>query len=51
MYLSANGSCSTNGLDVTYLVNFFKGGPAPIRPDCGQVILKRSKSKVGDNEN
>ncbi len=30
-----NGSGSTNGLDVTYLVNYFKGGDAPINScDC-----------------
>ncbi len=31
----ANGSGETNGLDVTYLVNYFKGGPPPpFQIDC-----------------
>ncbi len=29
-----NGSDSYNGLDITYGVNFFKGGAAPVCPDC-----------------
>ncbi|HBC45968.1 MAG TPA: hypothetical protein DCZ43_02875 [candidate division Zixibacteria bacterium] len=30
-----NGSCSFTGLDITYMVRYFKGGPAPIAcPDC-----------------
>jgi hypothetical protein len=33
-----NASCSYNGLDITYGVNYFKGGdnPAPC-PDCPPV--------------
>jgi len=32
----ANGSCLFNGLDVSYLVNYFKGRSGPPRgcPDC-----------------
>jgi hypothetical protein len=29
-----NGSTSYNGLDITYGVAFFKGGPEPMCPDC-----------------
>jgi hypothetical protein len=29
-----NGSSSYNGLDITYGVAFFKGGPDPMCPDC-----------------
>jgi len=29
-----NGSDSYNGLDITYGVAFFKGGPEPLCPDC-----------------
>ena len=29
-----NGSDSYNGLDITYGVAFFKGGPDPVCPDC-----------------
>ncbi|UCE66786.1 MAG: hypothetical protein JSU85_01890 [Candidatus Zixiibacteriota bacterium] len=29
-----NGSDSYNGLDITYGVNFFKGGPDPLCEDC-----------------
>ena len=30
----ANGSSSYNGLDITFGVNFFKGGALPVCPDC-----------------
>jgi hypothetical protein len=30
-----NGSDSYNGLDITYGVNFFKGGPDPMCSECG----------------
>ncbi|UCC79739.1 MAG: exo-alpha-sialidase, partial [Candidatus Zixiibacteriota bacterium] len=29
-----NGSDSYNGLDITYGVNYFKGGPDPLCPEC-----------------
>ncbi len=36
-----NGSCSFNGLDITYMVNYFKGGdlpvPCPSCPPMGQL--------------
>jgi hypothetical protein len=39
----ANGNCTTNGIDVVYLVNYLKGiGPAPIRPNCDPVIILHS---------
>jgi hypothetical protein len=30
----ANGNCDVNGLDVIYLVNYFKGGEAPLAGYC-----------------
>ncbi|HBZ01317.1 MAG TPA: hypothetical protein DEO84_08380, partial [candidate division Zixibacteria bacterium] len=41
-----NGSCSFSGLDVTYMVRYFKGGEAPFScPDCpGSFILKSPKN-------
>jgi hypothetical protein len=35
----ATGNCTTNGIDVVYLVAYLKGiGAPPVRPDCGEVI-------------
>jgi hypothetical protein len=30
----ANGDCQANGIDVVYLVNYFKGGPLPFYGEC-----------------
>jgi hypothetical protein len=30
-----NSSYTYNGLDITYGVNFFKGGSEPLCPECG----------------
>jgi hypothetical protein len=40
-----NGSCNYNGLDITYAVAYFKGGPDPFPcPDCPPNPLINSSS-------
>jgi len=41
----ANGNCTTNGIDVVYLVAYLKGiGAPPVRPNCGEVIAGGSEA-------
>jgi hypothetical protein len=44
----AIGNCTTNGIDVVYLVAYLKGiGAPPVRPDCETVIASRPKPLKG----
>jgi hypothetical protein len=37
----ANGSCDVIGIDVGYLVNYFKGSAVPLMGDCMTSLKKR----------
>jgi hypothetical protein len=37
----ANGNCTVNGIDITYMVAFFKGGPGlQCCPDCPSLAIR-----------
>ncbi|HBZ00450.1 MAG TPA: hypothetical protein DEO84_03915, partial [candidate division Zixibacteria bacterium] len=43
----ANGTCSVSGLDVTFMVRFFKGGQAlRFCPDCPPA-LDKAGNRIG----
>jgi len=46
----ANGSCDFNGIDVTYMVNYLKGGSQDITgcPDCPPT-LTREGNKIPES--
>jgi len=42
--IDTNGNCTTNGIDVTYLVAYLKGiGAPPVRPNCEQITASSGK--------